>query len=302
MSVKPFAKPQGKTHTRFGTPISPAWDEEWCKRVEETEAMLNKRICGACTMDGDPCQLFVDTPSGRCRYHGGFGTTGAQPGNRNATIHALFSRRLQDCGPHCPRFDRCPVAGRDVAQLPASNRPVCPYEAIEFNAAVTDLFARIDALSHVADDYAAQYARHVALLQVLCGRAARAIAAGNPAALDPFLRIAAEYRRCLAVRHKPAKAHTIVNDAPIARRREVDTALDPEGLEAMNEVSLVPARRGKTDITKLEPGTAWMVNKDGELEPSYTNLADFMKPILKQAEGVLEESLVPGRRPIPKKV
>lgn len=54
--------------------------------------------------------------------------------------------------------------------------------------------------------------------------------------------------------------------------------------------------RRRKALTELEETCGAAAN------PVPTNLADFMKPILKRAEGVLEESLVPGRRKIPKKV
>lgn len=229
-----------KRSTRYGTPLSPQWDETWADRVEQLETTLNRRICGARTIDGAPCTLFSDHPSGRCRFHGGFDATGAPDGNRNARLHGLFLRRLQDCGTHCPRFARCPLAAQDVADLPDSGRPVCPYEDAEYGEAVVDLNARVERTPE-AYDYARQYGHHIALLQVMVGRAARAIAAtpDDRPALDTFLRLAGEYRRAL---HPPHRARYV---DPLAH-----------------------------DCGPVEIG-----------------LADEMKPILKKAEGVLEEVL-----------
>ncbi|MDX9972086.1 MAG: HGGxSTG domain-containing protein [FCB group bacterium] len=180
--------------TRCGTPISASWDDAWAANVEATELRLSRRICGARTIDGEPCTLFSDHPSGRCRYHGGHSLTGAPAANRNAYLHGLFVRRLRDCGPHCPRFDRCPFAGDDVVDIPASQRPFCPYELTEYELSIEDLCGQLPP----NDDTARQQAHHIVLLQVLLGRAAQALLTDDrPKTLNAFLRLSGEYRRAL---------------------------------------------------------------------------------------------------------
>jgi hypothetical protein len=112
-------------------------------------------------------------------------------------LHGLFVRRLQDCGTHCARFERCPLAGSDVAELPATQRPACPYELAEYELSVEDLAPHAEKLVPVGD-YSNQYAHQVVLVQVMIGRAARAVAAsGSDATFGAFLRLSSEYRRAL---------------------------------------------------------------------------------------------------------
>jgi hypothetical protein len=220
-----------KTHTRFGTPLGSTWDDNWSALVEDTERRLNRRICGAHTIDGPPCTLFSEHRTGRCRFHGGNDSIGTYLGNRHARIHGLFARRLQDCAPHCPRFERCPLAAPDIAALPATDRPICLYESLEYDTTVEDLTLRSS-----TDPYDTQYAHHIALLQVMVGRAARALAAANtPSTLEAYLRISAEYRLALRLARTPAKG-----------------AAEP---------------------------------------PKEIGLADALRPLLKRADGVLDEAL-----------
>ncbi len=130
--------------TPFGTPCSKAWSPEWIQIVCETESKLGKRVCGARTLAGNPCMLSPNHENGRCRFHGGFDLTGAPKGNRNGVIHGLYSRRLRQCSAGCPQWGSCPCAGEEVREIPAPDRPQCPYERLEYNTALTDLQGMIE--------------------------------------------------------------------------------------------------------------------------------------------------------------
>ena len=122
MNTDTTNQPTDKTRrTQLGTPCSPVWDDEHIARVEEAELRLNRRVCGARTMAGTPCTVEANHDNGRCRFHGGFNLTGAQPGNRNAVIHGLYSRAIQVCGEQCPMWKTCPCAGPDIAKLEPRN-------------------------------------------------------------------------------------------------------------------------------------------------------------------------------------
>ncbi len=115
--------------TTLGTPRAQTWDDAWFAFVDETEQRLERRICGAHAPDGEPCELGSTHPNGRCRFHGGHPRIGGQPGNRNALVHGLYSRRLRQCDHTCPLWRACPFAGADVMALNERKRPVCAYEA-----------------------------------------------------------------------------------------------------------------------------------------------------------------------------
>lgn len=119
--------------TALGTPASPRWDADWLALVNLREQDLGRRICGAHTPAWTPCTLVSSHPNGRCRFHGGAPGIGAPGGNRNAWVHGLYSRRLQQCGDHCPLWQHCPMAGRDVLDLLPAERPHCVYEQDEYD-------------------------------------------------------------------------------------------------------------------------------------------------------------------------
>jgi hypothetical protein len=48
--------------------------------------------CGVRTRSGNPCRCPAVRGKRRCRMHGGAHGSGAQPGNRNALRHGLYSR------------------------------------------------------------------------------------------------------------------------------------------------------------------------------------------------------------------
>jgi hypothetical protein len=85
--------------------------------------------------DGEPCELGAAHRNGRCRFHGGHPRIGGQPGNTNALVHGLYSRRLRQCNDTCPMWRSCPFAGPDVMQLSPRKRPVCAFEAEAYASA-----------------------------------------------------------------------------------------------------------------------------------------------------------------------
>ena len=127
--------------TTLGTPTSPLWDDAWVAEVDSVEKQLDRRICGAHSPAYTPCTLGSNHPTGRCRYHGGHSLIGAPLGNRNAMIHGLYSRRLQQCDDHCPLWQTCPMPDKDLEALPLKERPYCPYEKKEYDH-ILDSFPR----------------------------------------------------------------------------------------------------------------------------------------------------------------
>ncbi len=247
-----------KPHTALGSPCSPAWDTGWIEVVEDAEQKAGRRLCGARTLDGTPCTLEPGHENGRCRYHGGFNLTGAQPGNRNAVIHGLYARGLQRCGKHCPQWASCPLPNLDaetgeggggVHALPAHKRPVCPYETTQFQTALTDLLA---AIPDKAGGHCRHLAHQAALLEVMTQRAAaamgvtplvdappagkdveEAVGAKPAATLTAFTRLAAEHRRTLLLFHQSLKFDVKVwRDEDVQEadflRQSRDTELTPE--------------------------------------------------------------------------
>ncbi|MBI5095604.1 MAG: hypothetical protein HZB26_24615 [Candidatus Hydrogenedentes bacterium] len=250
-SSTPSAPPP--THTTQGTPCAKSWDAPWIAQVEAAERRLQHRICGARTLNGPPCELVSDHANGRCRYHGGFAHTGAAPGNRNAVIHSLYSRRLRTCSDTCPMWDRCPYAGADIKALKPAQRPQCPYEQMEYDTALTDALARV-ATNPSADSLHLHIAHSFAAIQVLFNRALKALSAGGltdtvesvrlatetvggykhqstkvGAYLQAFTKIAAEYRR-FATLLEPKNPHfpIVSNRLNHVARTLADTNPDPD--------------------------------------------------------------------------
>jgi len=125
--------------TSLGTPWAATWDEGWAACVEGVEADVGRRVCGAKTLAGSPCSLSSGHRTGRCVFHGGTDAIGAPVGNSNARVHGLYARRLQRCGVHCPMWDHCPFASDEVLALELPERPVCAYEAEEYDRVVEGL-------------------------------------------------------------------------------------------------------------------------------------------------------------------
>ncbi|HRK34287.1 MAG TPA: HGGxSTG domain-containing protein [Candidatus Hydrogenedentes bacterium] len=184
--------------TPLGTPCSPAWDDAHIAKVEALESQLNRPVCGARNLAGNPCTLAPNHENGRCRYHGGFNLTGAQPGNRNGVIHGLYARSIQTCGDHCPMWKTCPCAGPDILSLDARERPKCPYETAQYNASLTDALERAQSINH-NDGLTQHTAHHVAMLHVMTMRAATAMA--ESPLKDLTLTTAKEFQR---TDHKPS--------------------------------------------------------------------------------------------------
>ena len=128
------AETKYRAETTLGTPRAQSWDDEWLGVVDETESRLGRRICGAHAPDGEPCELGSTHRNGRCRFHGGHPRIGGQPGNTNAMVHGLYSRRLRQCDDSCPMWNSCPFAGADVIALGPRKRPVCAFESEAYAA------------------------------------------------------------------------------------------------------------------------------------------------------------------------
>ena len=242
----PAEKPQKPRTTAKGTPCPRTWDTQWADKVEAAEQRLDRRICGARTRTGEPCELPPNHENGRCRFHGGFPLTGARIANRTAAIHELYSRRLRLCGMRCPQWSMCPCAGPDLKDIPAPNRPTCPYEQTEYNTALTDALDRVSRNpNHDALDL--HLAHNLALLQVMLNRAAIAMRnapltddtivtgetyhmkSSKPSALlEAFTRIAREYRHFAALIKAPEPVEPDLNEFMNHKTRaSADTQLDP---------------------------------------------------------------------------
>jgi len=296
--------------TERGTPCAKSWTEAWIKQVEAVEHNLGRNICGAKLAGGRPCEVESDHDSGRCRYHGGFESTGAPKGNRNAEIHALYSRRLRLCSRDCPLWTQCPYAGADVEKLEAIKRPTCPYEQDEYDLALEGAL-ELAALNPQPNPMASHIAHNIAIIQVLFNRAALALRNAslvtntlsnslvNPrtgayvveskpsAELTAFVRIAAEYRRFAALllpgknSKQTAKLlaklaeHPPTDDAPEGDSAP-DTQSSPNAPEpattAPNDQPDKPDRSDRSDRSEQSDLTS-----HGAPEPALRR-ADFLKP------------------------
>jgi len=249
--------------TSMGTPCARSWDDGWVAKVEAAEQRLQRRVCGARMMSGNPCELAPNHENGRCRFHGGFALTGAAPGNRNAVIHALYSRRLRVCDSGCPLWGQCPCAGPDIESMPAMERPTCPYEQTEYNTALTDALGRA-ATNPNTDPLALHIAHNVALLQVMMTRASLALRNGplvdaitatrdatdnsgayemqstKPSAhLQAFTRIASEFRRFAAMLEpREPEGVSVAEHLNRTARALADTDLDPDRQELLHSDAL----------------------------------------------------------------
>jgi hypothetical protein len=243
----PNEKPAEQRYTSKGSPCSCRWDDEWVEKVDAAEQRLERRICGARTLAGTPCELAPNHENGRCRFHGGFPLTGGQERNRNAVIHGLYSRRLRVCDTSCPVWNTCPCAGPDIEDLPASNHPTCPYEQTEYNTALTDALDRVSRNPN-HDGLDLHIAHNLALLQVMLNRAAVSMRnaplveetvastdayhmkSSKPSAhLDAFTRISREYRHFAAMLKASDPVEPDLREyANHAGRTMTDTDLDPD--------------------------------------------------------------------------
>ena len=252
------------TKTHLGTPISPRWDEAWINTVMKAERERGRRICGARTHAGTPCLLQPNHENGRCKFHGGFDLTGAQPGNRNAVIHGLYARGLRVCGPECPLWNQCPCASEEVEKLPGPERPTCPYEATEYETAVTDITAYAD-IGIESDPMRRRMVHEAALLQVMMSRASVALrdaplivdtgARGesyenlspkpNPL-LEAYFRISREHRNCLKwLKDHKECGFSDEGLAEFQRRATSDASLTPEDQARLDTTENLAEHRAK---------------------------------------------------------
>ena len=249
-----------KKTTAAGTPCAKSWDAAWISQVEASEERLGRRICGARTIPGPPCELSSSHATGRCAFHGGFAMTGAVPGNRNAVIHAMYSRRLRPCSIECPMWRSCPCASPEVAALKPDRRPICYFEQLEYDTVLTDALGRASVMPGF-DPLRLHVAHSVALLQVLLSRGAQELGArqlvdavlhfrettekapgfshdyAKPSApLVAFLRIANEYRRFAAMLETKTPGLPAMGDMlGYLARTAVDTSDDPDVRELLHE-------------------------------------------------------------------
>ena len=143
-----------RSKTKLGTPHAHTWDDVWADCVQQCEAELGRRICGAKTLAGNPCTLTSRHKTGRCAFHGGTDAIGAPVGNSNARIHGLYARRLQRCGTHCPMWQHCPFADAQVLKLDPPERPNCAYETAEYEEVLQALSAPfVDEHPHVGSHH-----------------------------------------------------------------------------------------------------------------------------------------------------
>lgn len=239
-----------------GTPFAGVWDDDWRAKIEAVESRLERRICGARTHAGEPCELAPNHENGRCRFHGGFPLTGGQKNNRNAIVHGLYSRRLRTCGAWCPEWNACPCAGTDLKEIPQAMRPTCPFEQTEYNTALSDALDRVSRNPR-RDGLDLHIAHNLALVQVMLNRAAVALRnaplvdetaapggaclmkSSKPSAhLDAFTRIAREYRHFAALIKSSEPAEPELSEyCDTASRMSVDTGLDAGNEEHLHPVA-----------------------------------------------------------------
>ncbi|MCC6154794.1 MAG: hypothetical protein IT367_13590 [Candidatus Hydrogenedentes bacterium] len=306
--MQPDQPTDSRPLTPLGTPLSSAWDAAHIALVEAREAELDRRICGARTLSGVPCSLGPNHENGRCKYHGGFNLTGAPVGNRNATVHGLYSRAIQVCGEQCPMWNTCPCASPEVAKLPGPERPQCPYEVAAYNAALTDaragLAARVEKENRAADQPACvaqpmadQAACTLAMMQVMVLRASAALAvkpmvdmsvvtsekynstSAKPSAyLQAFMRISSEQRRYL--RMYAMDTPVTASDAVIIEqdlRGHADTSLLPEDLVELDQPETPGQRRAAMLLTECER----RISKGDHERAKYAfSRAQFLSPEL----------------------
>ncbi len=269
--------------TTRGTPCARSWTPDWITRVESREEELGRRICGARTVGHSPCPAPSAHHSGRCEHHGGFDLTGAPEGNRNAIVHNLYARRLMPCGSHCPSWQSCPLGGgardggKEMLSRAPVDRPTCPFEQAEYTAVVTDAMRRTQ--NHHANAWGLHVAHQLALMTVLVGRAARALAthpftqtvenyqgehlvlSERPAAsLIAYERLARELRRWTILLERCYEWISCDDDTSKhhAQRQTTDTSTDPDALAATATAtaSASPAIRGAGFQPAIQPAKA----------------------------------------------
>lgn len=296
--------------TRKGTPRAKIWDDDWMAVVEEKEAKLGRRICGAHTMADAPCEIASTHASGRCRFHGGFNLTGAPKGNRNAVLHGLYSRRLQVCGSHCPLWESCPFAGEDVMKLSPKLRPACAYETSQYSALLSDFTTLIE---NCTDPTVKHLIHDVAFLKVMMMRAGAALrnqqliqtttvsgknysleTSKSHAYLQAFTQIAKEYRHfqrllnTTMVHMRPG----VTKDSELgparvklkAHRLEHDTDLDPDAHIDIDITEDLRNDRVKAHIDDASQAALYGLHEDllEALQKAHEIAPGFLSPHLEK--------------------
>ena len=296
----PSAEPEPlPSTTRLGTPCAPAWTQHWIDQVNAVECRLGRRVCGAAGIDGTPCTLASNHPSGRCRYHGGHPRIGAPEGNQNARIHGLYSRRLKRCGDHCPLWNSCPIAGDDILDLDPRQRPVCPYEQDEYDAVIASLNRDSHHLFQPKPD-------PISLLSTMTRRDP------EPTPTEPEINGDGPY-----LKEEPREEEHISLHGHLAHQVALLQVMMSRAAAALSVQPLVETTRASSDTYQLESSKmspalyAFLriareyqrfvreYQRQGQesaaaaqaAEDARPGLADLMKPILKQADGVLEDAL-----------
>ena len=244
--------------TDHGTPCATAWTREWVALVNQTEDELDRRICGAAGLDGMPCTLTSDHPNGRCRYHGGNHLIGAPQGNLNARVHGLYSRRLQTCDTRCLLWEECPFPAADIMDLPVKQRPNCVYEQLEYDTLIEHYTPTggSDPLSTPVPEprkLDPHLAHTTALLQVMMSRAAAVLSAQS-----------------FTQTTRASGDHYSMESSKVSAALDAFLRLAREHRHYRHELA---------HIFDHAPQTKPM------------GLADLMKPMLNQGEGVLEDAL-----------
>ncbi len=264
-----------KQTTKLGTPLSPKWDEEWAAEVENVEHALNRRICGAHSPAFTPCKLGSNHPNGRCRYHGGHSRVGAPLGNRNAMVHGLYSRRLQQCGEHCTHWQTCPMPNKDIEALPKKERPHCPYEQEEFDR-VRASFPRSSVGMHKTSDTDAPETE--------------AEAAGDILLHDNIATLHVMFTRAQAA----LGWHTYTEET---RADGKDYKMRSSKVSALLQATQSIARELRQWLRLLGNDALCLALNITKTEPEQSlGLAELLEPILMKSEGVLEDATEYQRR------
>ena len=318
--------------TTLGTPCSVKWTPEWRDRIDHDERQLNRRICGAHTPACTPCKLSSTHPNGRCRFHGGHPDIGAPLGNRNAVIHGLYSRRLKQCGIHCPLWSACPMAGPDVLALDPTERPACVYEQQDYDQTIKELLScaasetRDETDELETDDETAHNpctASEGLCHSQLCTSAQSSDLRGNSPGDsdsdwdnddDAYERYLSQYAKLDEATESDAPtplAEPIAHNVALlqAMLNRAAATLTLHSLTDQTEASSDTYRMTSTKISAMLNAflkiarelRAWLRYIPGVLpatgKPKKTpsqrpmGLAEYAKPILERAEGVLEDAL-----------
>jgi len=264
--------------TDLGTPRAHAWSLEWFERVEALEHELGRRVCGGVCADGNPCRRASKHSSGRCTHHGGNHLTGAPEGNENARIHGLYSRRLQRCGPQCAQWDACPFAEDDLIEIPLKIRPNCVYEQTEYDALI----------AHYQDQRqpeAGPYRMH----RNADGSIRLVSTEDEPGPPPPDVHLIHQVALLQVMVSRAAAALSLDGFTETTRATGADYAMESSKMSAALQAFLRLAREHRQYRRELMHETA--ATKDATANQQPQSLSARVMPLLKKAEGVLEEEL-----------